>query len=89
MIVDFFLLQWSLSHTMEIFDDPILLPYIALLEEDRDEELLNSFGLNDKERKHWDIPFSQRLFHPNLSEYMQKFLSLSDIEKIRVNRENM
>ena len=78
-----------LSHTMEIFDDSILSPYIKTLEEYKDEELLNGFGLNDKERKYWDIPLAQRLFHNNLPEYMQKFLSDSDVEKIRINRENM
>ncbi|MBR6534908.1 MAG: hypothetical protein IKT65_04955, partial [Clostridia bacterium] len=78
-----------LSHTMEIFDDSILSPYIKTLEEYKDEELLNGFGLNDKERKYWDIPLAQRLFHNNLPEYMQKFLSDSDFEKIRINRENM
>ena len=78
-----------LLHTMEIFDNPILLPYIEILKEERDEALLDSFGLNDKERKYWDISLAQRLFHKNLPEYMQKFLSISDIQKIRINQENM
>lgn len=78
-----------LVHTMEIFDDPVLLPYIEMLMNQRDIRLLDSFGLNDKERKYWDIPFLQRLFHPNLSKYMERFLTVSDIEKIRINQENM
>ncbi len=78
-----------LSHVMEIFGDSILSPYIETLKEYKDEELLNSFGLNERERKHWDISFSQRLFHPNLPQYMERFLTKEDIEKIRINRENM
>lgn len=78
-----------LAHTMEIFEDTILLPYIDLLVSECNESLLESFGLNDKERKRWDIPLAQRLFHPNLPQYMQRFLTDADIEKIRINRENM
>ena len=78
-----------LAHTMEIFDDAVLLPYIKMLEKGRDEILLESFGLNDKERKRWDIPLLQRLFHPDLPQYIQRFLTDADAEKIRINRENM
>ena len=78
-----------LSHTMEIFSDTLLIPYIDSLKKDCDEKLLNSFGLNDIERKIWDIPLKDRLFHPNLRQYMRKFLTDVDLEKIRINHENM
>ena len=78
-----------LSHTMEIFEDTLLIPYMENLKNDCDERLLNSFGLNDKERKYWDIPLKERLFHPALPQYMKKFLTDADVEKINVNLENM
>ena len=78
-----------LSHTMEIFGDTLLIPYVDSLRNDCDERLLNSFGLNDIERKYWDIPLKERLFHPDLPQYMQKFLTDADFEKIRINLENM
>ena len=78
-----------LTHTMEIFDDPVLMPYIDLLVDQGDVRLLEGFGLNDKERKYWDIPLKERVFHSNLPQYMQRFLTDKDIEKIKINRENM
>ena len=78
-----------LSHTMEIFEDAHLITYIDRMKDDCDEELLNSFGLNDAERKYWEIPLKERLFHPDLPQYMRRFLSEADLEKIRINHENM
>lgn len=78
-----------LAHTMELFSDALLTPYIDSLKEDCDERLLNSFGLNDTERKYWDILLRERLFHTDLPRYMQKFLTDKDLEKIRINQENM
>ena len=78
-----------LSHTMEIFEDALLIPYMDSLKNDCDERLLNSFGLNDIERKYWDIPLKERLFHPDLPQYIRRFLTYADFEKIRMNCENM
>ena len=78
-----------LAHTMEIFNDSIIVPYIDLLSNERDEALLDSFGLNGKERKRWNVPLFQRLFHSNLPQYLQSLLTASDMEKIRINQENM
>ena len=78
-----------LLHTMEIFEDTLLMPYMDSLKKDCDERLLNSFGLNDIERKYWDIPLKERLFHPDLPQYMQKFLTDEDLKKIHINRQNM
>ena len=78
-----------LVHAMEIFADPILCSYIEILEDERNENLLNSFGLNDKERKFWDISLVERLFNVNLPQYMQRFLNDEDVEKIRINCESM
>jgi hypothetical protein len=74
---------------MEIFEDTLLIPYMENLKNDCDERLLHSFGLNDIERKYWDIPLKERLFHPALPQYMKKFLTDADVEKINVNLENM
>ena len=78
-----------LAHTMEIFNDSLMDPYIKMLENERDETLLETFGLNERERKRWEIPLFQRLFHSNLPQYLQGLLTASDMEKIRINQENM
>ena len=74
---------------MELFADECLLPYLNRFESERDDTLLESFGLNDEERKRWDIPLIQRIFHPDLPKHMQASLNEKDLEKIRINRENM
>lgn len=78
-----------LAHTMDIFADDCLLPYLNRFESERDDTLLESFGLNDEERKTWDIPLIQRIFHPDLPKHLHPLLNEKDLEKIRINRENM
>lgn len=78
-----------LAHTMEIFDEPLLLPYLEALEGMRDECLLDSFGLNDGERHTWDLSLTERVLCPDLPTHIWSLLSEKDREKIRINRENM
>ena len=78
-----------LAHTLEIFNDSVLEPYINVLQNERDELLLKTFGLSREERKNWGIPLFERLFHPNLPQYMQELLTDADRKKILINEENM
>lgn len=78
-----------LAHTMEVFDEPLLLPYLEALGEMRDERLLDSFGLNDGERHTWDLSLTERVLCPDLPGHLWEILSEQEREKIRINRENM
>ena len=78
-----------LYYTMEIFDDKILQPYLDVFKESKDEKLIDSFGLNNNERKTWNITLAERLFHSNLPRYIESLLDDNDLYKIKTNRENM
>ncbi len=78
-----------IAQTQEIFDDPTPTLYLNALASQRDDRLLDCFGLNDKERKSWDLSLVDRLFHPNLPEYLQARLTDEEKEKVRINREWM
>ena len=64
-----------IHHTQQIFDDSLLSPYLKVLEDDKDITLLNTVGLNEKERKMWGITLFNRLFHPDLAKYLQGILN--------------
>lgn len=78
-----------IDQTQQIFDDPQIEPYIEALKDQQDRALHNTFGLNDRERKKWDIDLFARLFHPNLAEHLQELLGDAEKEKIKINRELM
>ena len=75
--------------TQEIFDNPTLSLYLKALKKDMDISLIHSFGLNEKERKQWEIALLDRLFHPDLWGYLQGKLTEEEKEKININRELM
>lgn len=78
-----------LDHTMSVFSDDSITPYLEAFQCEKDEDLLESFGLCDNERKLWDIPLLRRIFHPNLSNHLLTLLSEKDMEKIHINLKNM
>ena len=78
-----------LHQTQQIFEDMLLNPYLEALEPQKDDTLLNTFGLSEKEQKQWEIDLFERLFHPNLAEYIQGMLSDEEKEKIKINRQLM
>lgn len=45
---------------------------------------LNYYGLTDKERKQWSIPFAERMNHPNIFAVIEKDMTKADIEKINM-----
>ena len=76
-------------HTFLVFDDPTLTEYINILDSEKDTSLFDTLGLNDKERKFWNLSLYDRLFHPNLPKYVSSLLSTEEKEKIRLNQMNM
>lgn len=75
-----------IHQTRQIFDDPLLNPYLKSLESDKNGSLLDSLGLNERERKSWGIDLFDRLLHPNLADYVQDKLSDEEKEKVKLNR---
>ena len=76
-------------HTFLIFDDPTLTEYLNILDTEKDASLYDTLGLNNKERKDWNLSLFDRLFHPDLPQYVNSLLSVEEKEKIRLNQINM
>ena len=69
-----------------IFYDTVIEKYIDILSPFKDPILLNTYGLNEKERKTWTIDLLDRLFNVNLPIYIREHLSEDEIRKIEINR---
>jgi hypothetical protein len=78
-------IHYCLYYTNLVFNDEIINDYINLFAYAEDAEIINSFGLDNDERKSWQIGFYERLFHENIGNYIYKFLTPKDIEKINMN----
>ena len=70
-------------------DHALLSKYLEAIDLQKDLSLLNTYGLNDKERKKWEIGLCDRLLHPNLAAYLQERLTNEEKKKIEINRELM
>lgn len=82
-------IYYCVYYANQIFNDPALVPYLAVLKTEKSEALLATFGLAEKEKYKWEIPFFERLFSVNIDEYLATHLSVKDLEKIRINKEYM
>ena len=82
-------LYTCLYQVQELFEDPALDCYLNALQDSKDKVLLHTFGLNDQERKPWGLSLPERLFHPELAEYLQGLLTEEEKEKIQINRTMM
>lgn len=78
-----------LYDTQRIFESEVIEPYLEVLEASKDDSLPDTFGLNDRERQEWSLGLLERLFHPDLSQFLQEQLTDEEKEKIRINREWM
>ncbi len=76
-------------HSFLIFDDPTLTEYLKILDFEKDTLLFDTLGLNDKERKSWNLSLFDRVFHPDLPQYVNGLLGPEEKEKIRLNHINM
>ena len=74
-----------LLQTNIIFDSNVITDYMDILVQYKDNKLIDTFGLNDEERKPWSINLIDRLFYPNLQEYLRMYLTKDELEKIQIN----
>ena len=76
---------YVLYYTFKVFNDKILEVYINAFRTEQGDELLNCYGLTEKERKVWNIDFTTRLEKENIYEYIKNDLTEEDLEKIKIN----
>lgn len=78
-------IHYCLYYTNLIFDDNIVRSYLDMFDNDKDTDLIDTYGLSEDERHTWGINFYERLFHKNLTKYLCSVLSQFDLEKINTN----
>lgn len=76
---------YVLYYTGQIYNDLFINTYINRLRDHHGEALIDYYGLNEKEKKKWNIDFFQRLDSKELYRYIYPQLSLEDIKKIEIN----
>ena len=82
-------IYYCLYYTNVIFNSKNLDEYLEIFEPYRNVELINSFGLNDSERKAWNCEFFERLFADDMQTLLKKHLTVQDIRKIEANEAYM
>ena len=73
----------------EIFGDKRIRRYIEKLESENAKKLIDCYGLNESERKVWNVPFYERLLDERLRERFFDSLNAEDKKKVQINREMM
>ena len=69
----------------ELFQDEMTQKILNIFRGSKNEELIDSFGLDDLERKKWKVPFFERLFDSNFKYDFIKMLEPRDIDKLNIN----
>lgn len=77
---------YILCLTNEIFKDAELGKYVEKFCTNEGMELLDYYGLSEKERKHWKVDFKTRLEAECLYDIIRNDLTSEDIEKLKQNR---
>lgn len=77
---------YILYYTNQVFGDPELEEYVEVFRTQEGIDLLDYYGLIDKERKQWKVDFRTRLENENLYNLIKNDLTNEDIEKIERNR---
>lgn len=75
---------YMIYYTTIVFGDDYLNEIMKHVEEFRNEHLINSFGLNVRERKLWGIPFEKRLDNNGIWEFIKGICTDEDSKKIEL-----
>ena len=73
----------------EIFRDERIRRYLEKSESETAKKLIDCYGLNESERKVWNVPFYERLLDNGFRERFFDSLSAEDKKKVQINREMM
>ena len=76
-----------LLQTNIIFDSNVITDYMDILVQYKDNKLIDTFGLNNEERKPWSINLIDRLFNPDFQKNLQMRFTKDELDKIRINNE--
>lgn len=77
---------YILYFTNEIFHDEDLKQYVKALKTNEGIELLNYYGLSEKERKLWKVDFKTRLEAVNIFNLIKDDFKKEDFKKLEHNR---
>ena len=80
-------MYYMLYYTNLVFHNRKLVEYIERIEMYRNESIMDSFGLSERERKNWLLSFDRRLDNKELPIHVQSQLLDSDRDKIIMNRD--
>lgn len=75
---------YMVYYTALVFSNNYLDEIMKKLEEFRDERLINSFGLNSKERKKWMISFGERLDNNEIWGIIKSVYTNDDLHKVEL-----
>lgn len=78
-------LYYCIYYTHELFQDDRSGEMLADFNESKNEMLIDSFGLNDAERRRWNEPFFDRLLDASFSRRFVENLGAKDMDKLRAN----
>lgn len=73
---------YVLYYTSQVFKSPILESYVNAMETVEGKNIINCYGLDDKERKEWKVDFQTRLTSQNLYALISNDLNEFDLEKL-------
>lgn len=77
---------YVLFYTCVLFDNKDLKKYRDAFETNKGRELLNKYGLSEKERREWRVDFIYRLNNGILYDCIKADLSKNEIENIEINK---
>lgn len=80
---------YCLYYTDKVFDSLFVQTYLKEFESLEDENIINIYGLDEREIKIWDIDFYSRLLTSNLITYLDYRLDNLDKNKIKLNSKYM
>lgn len=77
---------YILYYTNKIFQDSFLNIYVRKFKTFEGVELLNTYGLSNKEKKLWKYDFNTRLYTENMYDLIKNDLTQDDINKLKYNQ---
>lgn len=78
-----------LYYTSQIYKEDIVFKYLSELESFKDSSLIDTFGLEENNKKQWDINIYDRIFGEDTKKAIESKLSFEELKKIELNKKYM